>query len=316
MQNNQLWDIVILGSGPAGFTAAIYTSRGAASTLLFAGEPWGGQLMLTTNVDNFPGFPQGILGPELMQAMRDQAARFGTKIIEKNVTSVDFSQTPFKLTVDKTDYLSRSVIIATGAQTRWLGVPGEKELIGRGVATCAPCDAPLFKEKKVIVIGGGDSAMEEALVLSKFAELVTIIHRRDQFRASQAMQQKVLNNPKINVLWNTQVTKFVGDSVLQKVILQNTQTNQTSELKTDGAFVAVGHLPSTELFKGQLELDEKGYLKKVPTGTFQMSTSVPGVFVAGEVHDAQYKQAITTAAFGCMAALEALKYLDKETPNW
>lgn len=310
--SGQPWDIAVIGSGPAGLTAAIYTTRGAASTLVFAGEPWGGQLMLTTTVENFPGFPQGIQGPELMTAMRTQAERFGAKVLDQKVTAVDFSSPPFKLTAASTDYFARAVIIATGAETRWLNVPGEKELIGRGIATCAPCDAPFFKDKKVIVVGGGDSAMEEALVLAKYASSVTIIHRRDQFRASDVMQQKILSHPKIKVLFNTEILEFQGDGALKQAILKNNQTGQTNEFPVDGAFIAIGHIPSTELFVNQLEFDDTNFIKRFPElAGFQMITSVPGVFVAGEAHDSLYKQAVTTAGFGCMAALEALKYLDK-----
>lgn len=314
-QANQPWDVAIIGSGPAGLTAALYTTRGAASTLVLAGEPWGGQLMLTTTVENFPGFPLGVQGPELMTAMRSQAERFGAKILDQKVTAVDFASSPFKLSTSSADYLARSVIIATGAETRWLNVPGEKQLIGRGVATCAPCDAPFFKDKRVIVVGGGDSAMEEALVLAKYASSVTVIHRRDQFRASEAMQKRVLSHLKIKVLYNTEVLEFKGDGALKQVVLKNNQTNQTTEFSADGAFIAVGHTPSTELFKDQLEFDQANFIKRFPNSAgFQMTTSVPGVFVAGEAHDSLYKQAVTTAGFGCMAALEALKYLDKVTP--
>jgi thioredoxin reductase (NADPH) len=310
-QGSEAWDVAIIGSGPAGLTAAIYTTRGAASTLLFAGASWGGQLMLTTTVDNFPGFSQGIEGPELMQAMRSQAERFGTKIIEKNVTSVDFHQTPFHLTTDENTFIAKSVIIATGSITRWLGIPGEDSLRGRGVSSCAPCDAPFFKDKKVVVIGGGDSAMEEALVLTKYATSVTIIHRRDEFRASAAMQKRVSQNPKIKTLINTEALEFQGQNKLEAVLLKNNQTGQTTTFPTDGAFIAIGHTPSTDIFQDQLELDEKGYVKRQETDHYQMATSVPGIFVAGDVHDIRYKQAITAAAFGCMAALDALKYLDK-----
>jgi len=302
---NEAWDVAIIGSGPASLTAAIYTTRGAASTIILGGEEWGGQLMLTTDVDNYPGFPEGIQGPELMEKMRKQAERFGAEFVQKNVTAVDFSKRPFELMTGETKYLAKSVIIATGAETRWLGVPGEDKLRGRGVSSCAPCDAPFFKGKNVIVIGGGDSAMEEALVLTKYAESVTIIHRREEFRASAAMQKRVSENKKIKVLWNTEVTGFTGEQKLEKVLLKNSKTGETSEMAVDGAFVAIGHTPSTEIFKGKIELDEKGYVA-VRDHT---QTSVEGVFVAGDVHDYRYKQAITAAGFGCMASLEALKFL-------
>lgn len=309
------WDVVVIGSGPSSFAATIYTTRGAASTLILAGEKWGGQLMLTTEVDNYPALPN-IQGPDLMTKMREHALSFGGELIEKFVTGVDFSKRPFELFTGEEKHLAKSTIIATGADTRWLGVPGEKELIGRGVSSCAPCDAPFFKEKKVVVIGGGDSAMEEALVLVKYASEVTLIHRRDKFRASQAMQQKVLDNKRIKVIWNTEVVEFKGEQKLEKIILKDNKSNETQEFIADGAFVAIGHIPATKIFQGQVDLDEKGYIKKVPKNGFQMSTSVDGVFVAGDVHDYHYRQAITAAGFGCMAAIEVLKSLDKQGPNW
>jgi thioredoxin reductase (NADPH) len=301
------WDVAIIGSGPASLTAAVYTTRGAASTLILGGEKWGGQLMLTTEVDNYPGFPQGIQGPELMQNMRKQAERFGAEFIEKNVEAVDFSKSPFKLTAGGQKYLAKTVIIATGAETKWLGVPGEDKFRGRGISSCASCDAPFFKNKKVVVIGGGDSAMEESLVLTKYATSITIVHRRNEFRASKAMQEKVLSNPKIKVLWDTEVVEFKGNQQLGKVVLKNNKTNKTSELVINGAFVAIGHSPSTQIFKGSIELDEKGYIAVRD----HIKTSIPGVFVAGDVHDYHYRQAVTAAGFGCMAGMDTLKYLDK-----
>jgi len=301
------WDVAIIGSGPASLTAAIYTTRGAASTLVLGGEEWGGQLMLTTEVDNYPGFPQGIQGPELMQNMRKQAERFGAEFIEKNVEIVDFSKSPFKLTAGGQKYLAKTVIIATGAETNWLGVPGEDKFLGRGISSCAPCDAPFFKKKKVVVIGGGDSAMEESLVLTKYATPITIVHRRNEFRASKAMQEKVLSNPKIKVLWDTEVIEFKGNQQLEKVVLKNNKTKKTSELVIDGAFVAIGHSPSTQTFKGSIELDEKGYV----VVRDHIKTNIPGVFVAGDVHDYHYRQAVTAAGFGCMAGMDTLKYLEK-----
>jgi thioredoxin reductase (NADPH) len=311
----QPWDIAIIGSGPSAFTASIYTTRGAASTLLLGGANWGGQLMLTTEVDNFPGFPEGIQGPELMAKMRKQSERFMTEIKDEDVIEVDLSGKPFKLKTDSGEYIANSVIVATGSATRWLGVPGEEKLRGRGVSSCAPCDAPFFKEKKVVVIGGGDSAMEEALVLTKYASSVTMIHRRDSFKASQAMQQKVLNNEKINVVWNSEVTEFIGEEKLERVRLKKTDGAE-EEIETDGAFVAIGHVPETDIFKGKLELDEKGYMKKIEKDGFKTATSVEGVFVAGDVHDYHYRQAITAAGFGCMAAMDALKSLDKAPPSY
>jgi len=300
------WDVAVIGSGPAGLTASIYTTRGAASTVIFGGEVWGGQLMLTTNVDNFPAIP-GILGPDLMAKMREHAQIFGAEFLQKNVESVDTSKTPFEITAGGQVYSARSVIIATGAETKWLDAPGIKNLIGRGISSCAPCDAPFFKDKKVAVVGGGDSAMEEALVLTKYAVEVTIIHRREEFKASQAMQQKVLGNPKIKVLWNTEVSEVVGSQKLEKIILKNSKTNGTSDLTVDGLFIAIGHVPSTMVFQGKIELDTKGYV----VAHDRTKTSAPGIFVAGDVEDYHYKQAITAAGFGCMAAMDVLSYLQE-----
>lgn len=306
----KIWDVAIIGSGPSGLTAAIYTTRGAVSTLVLGGEKWGGQLMLTTEVDNFPGFPEGIQGPDLMLNMRRQAERFGANFVEKNVESVDLTSSPKKIVADGQTYQAKAVIVATGADTLWLNVPGEKELIGRGVSSCAPCDAPFFKEKIVAVVGGGDSAMEEALVLTKYAKEVHVIHRRDQFRASKAMQEKVFANSKIKVIWNTVVTEIVGTQKVEKIKLKDTGGKE-SEMVVDGIFVAIGHTPATGIFAGKIELDEKGYVKKGDN----MTTSVAGVFVAGDVHDHHYKQAVTAAGLGCMAGMEALKFLDESENN-
>jgi thioredoxin reductase (NADPH) len=304
------WEVVIIGSGPAALTAAIYTTRGATSTLVLAGEKWGGQLMNTSVVDNFPGFPEGIQGPDLMANMRKQAERFGAEILEKKVEKVDFTKKPLEVFAGGEKYSGKTVIIATGAETLWLGVPGEKELIGRGVSTCAPCDAPFFKDKKVAVVGGGDSAMEEASVLTKYANEVTMIHRRDSFKASEAMQKKVLNNPKIKILWNTEVVEVKGKNVIESLILKDNKKGKTSEVKFEGVFVAIGHRPDSEVFTNQIEKDEKGFIK-VSGG--HSHTSVKGVFVAGDVMDPIYKQAITAAGSGCAASLEVLKYLDEIT---
>jgi thioredoxin reductase (NADPH) len=302
------WDVAIIGSGPSGLTAAIYTTRGAASTIIFGGESWGGQLMLTTQIDNFPS-QKGLLGPELMQKMKDHATSFGAEFVQKNVESVDTTTSPFKITVGGVEYLAKSIIIATGAETKWLDVPGLSKLIGRGISSCAPCDAPFFKGKKVAVVGGGDSAMEEAMVLTKYASEVTIIHRREEFRASKAMQAKVLGSPNIKVLWNSEVQEVVGNEKVEKVIVKDNKTTQTSELVVDGLFVAIGHTPMSMIFQGKINIDDKGYI--IPRdGT---KTSVPGIFVGGDVSDFHYKQAITAAAFGCMAAMDTLNYLqDKD----
>jgi len=302
----KVWDVLIIGSGPASLTCAIYTIRGAVSTLVLAGEAWGGQLMLTTKVDNFPGFPDGIEGPDLITNMRKQAERFGSTILNKTVTNVDFIKTPFEIFVGEEKYLSKTAVVATGAQTVWLNVPGEKELIGRGVSTCAPCDAPFFKGKIVAVVGGGDTAMEEASVLTKYASKVYLIHRKDTFRASPVMQKKVNNNQKIEIIWNTDVTKVNGELGIENLEIKNNKTNEVKKLKVDGLFVAIGHKPESDLFAGVLERDEKGFIK-VHEGS---KTSVPGVFVAGDVADPKYKQAITSAGMGCMAGMDVLRYLD------
>lgn len=307
----KIYDVAIIGSGPAGLTAAIYTSRGAASTVIFGGESWGGQLMLTTQVDNYPGLP-GILGPDLMAKMKDHATMFGAEFIPQSVSEIDVEKTPFLLTANGLQTTAGSIIIATGAETKWLDAPGIQKLIGRGISSCAPCDAPFFKGKRVVVVGGGDSAMEEALVLTKYAEEITIIHRKEEFRASAIMQEKVKSNPKIKILWNTEVAEVVGENKLESVKLINKSTNQTSQLNVDGLFIAIGHTPSTDIFKGKIELDEKGYIKRTSdtqNSRYQTATSVAGIFVAGDVHDYHYKQAVTAAGMGCMAAMDALDFL-------
>ena len=312
------WDVAIVGSGPAALTAAIYTTRGAASTLILGGDIWGGQLMLTTEVDNFPGFPEGIQGPDLMEKMKKQAERFGSLFVMANVAKVDFENKPFILNAGGKDYLAKSVIIATGAETKWLGVPGEEKFRGRGVSSCAPCDAPFFKNKEVMVVGGGDSAMEEALVLTKYATTVTIVHRRDSFKASAAMQAKVFEmekSGKIKIMWNSEIMEFLGNNLLEKVKIKDTKSGEEKEVAINGVFVAIGHIPSTDVFKGIINLDAKGYIERQENNV-KTATNVEGVFVAGDVHDTHYKQAITAAGFGCMAGMDVLKYLDKDTPKW
>jgi thioredoxin reductase (NADPH) len=300
------WDIVIIGSGPAGLTAAIYATRGAASTLILGGETWGGQLMLTTNVDNFPGFPEGILGPKLMEEIRSQAERFGAEFVGKNVVSIDVEKRPFEIKTDTDTYLANSLIIATGAETKWLEAPGISKLIGRGISSCAPCDAPFFKEKKVAVVGGGDSAMEEALTLTKYASEITIIHRHDSFNASAAMQERVKKEPKIKIMWDSEVIEAKGDQKLESLRIKNNKTGEESDFPVDGLFIAIGHKPSSLPFQGKIQLDDRGYVVATEGHT---KTSVPGVFVSGDVQDTVYKQAVTASGFGCMAGMDALKYL-------
>ncbi len=309
-------NVVIIGSGPAGLTAAIYLSRADLKPLVFAGVSWGGQLMLTTDVENYPGFVEGIQGPELMDKFRKQAERFGAEILNENVTAVDFSKKPFKVTAGGKDYFAKSVLVATGAETKWLGLPNEQRLIGHGVSSCAPCDAFFFRDKKVVVVGGGDSAMEEALVLTKFATEVTIIHRREEFRASKIMQDKAKANEKIKFLLNSEVVDVLGKDNVEGVKVKN-KDGSTTDIAVDGVFLAIGHLPVTGIFKDQLELDEKDYIVRKTVGegsqAFKMMTSKEGVFVAGDVHDVSYKQAVTAAGYGCRAALEVERWLEMES---
>lgn len=312
-------NVIIIGSGPAALTAALYTARANLSPLVLSGVRWGGQLMLTTDVENYPGFPEGILGPALMEKFREQATRFGAEVLAQDVTAVDFAVRPFKVSVGNKTYFAKSVIIATGAETKWLGLESEQRLIGRGVSSCAPCDAFFFKDKKVIVVGGGDSAMEEALTLTKFATEVTIVHRRNEFRASKIMIDRARANKKISFILNSEVAEVLGKDKVEGVKIKS-KADGVKEMAIDGMFVAIGHLPNTAIFKGQVELDEKGYvLRKAkgnpsassgPTGAYGMMTSVEGVFVAGDVHDYHYRQAVTAAGYGCAAALEAERWLE------
>ena len=304
-------NVVILGGGPAGLTAALYTARASLRPLVIEGKSMeaGGQLMLTSSVENFPGF-ESILGPDLIKKMREHSEKFGTRFVTENVTSVDFKKKPFTLETESGEvYKTKSLVIATGASAIFLGLESEKKLVGRGVSTCASCDAAFFKGKNVIVVGGGDTALEEALTLTKFATKVAIVHRRDSLRASKIMQDRALKNKKIEFIWNT-VIEDILDPAKGKVVgvsLKDLATGKTSEKKTDGVFVAIGHKPNTGIFKGHLELDEKGYIK-----VDGVKTSVPGVFAAGDVADPYYKQAITSAGTGCMAALEAEKFVESE----
>jgi thioredoxin reductase (NADPH) len=298
--------VIIIGSGPAGLTAAIYAARGSLAPIIFAGHMYGGQLMYTTEVENYPGFPAGIMGPELMENFRAQAERFGAVVHNVDVTSVDFSQRPFRVVSSEHEYTADTVILATGASARWLNIPGEARLRGRGVSTCATCDGAFFREKHIVVVGGGDSAMEEAMFLTRFARRVTLVHRKSSFRASKIMAQRALGHPKIDVVWNTVVKDVVGDEVVTHLTLHNVATDETSIFPADALFIAIGHDPNTAIFSGQIELDEQGYIRS-PDG---VSTNIAGVFVAGDVFDIRYKQAITAAGSGCRAALEAEKYLE------
>lgn len=298
--------VIIIGSGPAGLTAAIYAARAQLQPTLVAGLKPGGQLMLTTEIENFPGFPQGIMGPELMLKMREQAVRFGTKIIDNEAVSVDLKKMPYQVKVGDNLLETRSVVIATGASSNWLGLPSEQRLIGHGVSSCATCDGFFFRNKKVGVIGGGDSAMEEALFLTRFASEVTVIHRRDTLRASKIMQERALKNPKIKFIWNSGVEEVLGDKNVTGLRLKNLVDGKISDVALAGVFLAIGHSPNTKIFEGQLELDKNKYIVVKD----QVLTSLPGVFVAGDVQDHRYRQAITAAGWGCMAAIEAEKYLE------
>jgi thioredoxin reductase (NADPH) len=299
--------LIIIGSGPAGLTAALYSARADLEPMVFEGITAGGQLMITTDVENYPGFPDGIMGPELMDQFRKQAERFGARMRQVDVTEVDFSQRPFKVSVGADQYTADSVIVATGAEAKWLGVPGEQKLTGKGVSACATCDGFFFRDQELVVVGGGDTAMEESLFLTKFASKVTIVHRRDEFRASKIMAARALEHEKIEVLWNTIVTEVHGENGVESVTLEDTVTGETRELKTDGVFVAIGHKPTTDLFKGQLDLDENGYLIAGLDGGTR--TSLEGVFAAGDVADHTYRQAVTAAGTGCMAAIDAERWL-------
>ena len=336
--------VIVIGGASAGYTAAIYLARATLSPLVLAGENAGGQLMFTTEVENFPGFSRGIKGPDLMMEMRAQAERFGAEIKNKNVTKIDFSGEIKKVWVGETEYSARAVILALGAMSRMLKV-GEESFLGRGVSTCAVCDAAFFKDKTVFVVGGGDAAMEDALALSRFTDKVTIIHRKAEFRASKIMQQRVLNEKKVPVFWNSEVVKVVGENKLEKIVVKNNQTSEESELAADGLFLAIGHTPATDILNGQVEIDNHGYLitnmtaptvpqsggqaspqaaqaggqasnQEVWLNSYPTQTSVAGVFGAGDMVDIRYRQAITAAGMGCMAALDVEKFLTGSISGW
>ncbi len=314
--------VIIIGAGPAGFTAAIYAARANLSPLMFEGSGGGqgtgqinlpgGQLMITTEVDNYPGFEHGILGPELMMNMRAQALRFETEILTRDVTKVDFSGKPLRLWSENDEYTADAVIITTGASAKLLGLPSEATLMGYGVSACATCDGFFFKDREVVVVGGGDTAVEEAAFLTKYCSKVTLIHRRKELRASKIMQSRAFANPKIEFLWDTAVTEVIGDrdSGVTGLKLRNVRTDEVAEFKCDGLFVAIGHNPNTSLFTGQLEMNEAGYLVTRPGTTY---TSIPGVFAAGDVQDFTYRQAVTAAGSGCMAAIDAERWLEEQT---
>ena len=307
--NDVVRNVIIIGSGPAGYTAGLYTARALLEPLMFAGYMSGGQLMLTSDIENFPGYPEGIGGPEMMLQLREQSERFGLEVHDKNVERVDFSEQPFKVWVEGQLFLSKSVIICTGAESIWLGAEGEEEQKGRGISTCATCDGAFFRDEEVLVIGGGDSAMEEATFLTRFASKVTIIHRRDVFKASKVMYERALNNPKIEIKTFKNIKKWLSDeNGIVGAILQDPRDNSEEEISCTGAFIAIGHKPITQFLENQVQTDESGYI--VPS--IHTMTNIPGVFAAGDVVDTRYRQAITAAGMGCQAAIDAEKWIEDQ----
>lgn len=302
------YDVIIIGSGPAGYTAAIYAARADLTVMMLQGYQTGGQLMLTSEVENYPGFETGVLGPEMMEKFEAQARRFGTAMVPEDVTAVDFSERPFRITTDSEDYTARAVIIATGASAKWLGLPSEQRLQGRGVTACATCDGFFFKNKDVVVIGGGDTAMEEALFLTRYVNSVTVIHRRDSLRASKIMQDRAFKHPKISFIWDTEVTEVLGEDAVTGLRLRNVKTGEERTFPTQGLFLAIGHQPNTSLFKGLIDMDKAGYI--VPT-EYTM-TNIPGVFAAGDVTDHRYRQAVTAAGDGCRAAIDVERWFESQ----
>lgn len=312
-KNTELKDrykVVIMGSGPAGLTAALYSARADLGPVVFEGLEAGGQLTLTTDVENFPGFPNGVLGPELMDSMKQQAERFGAHCLFGEITKVDFSKRPFVITSSEKEILADTFIISSGASAKMLGLDSERELLGYGVSTCATCDGFFYKDKEIVVIGGGDTAMEEVIFLTKFGSKVTLVHRRDELRASKIMQDRAFANEKIDFVWDTEVEEVLGskETGVNAVKVKNVKTGEISEISCEGFFVAIGHTPNTSLFKGQLDMDENGYLVTINGST---QTNIPGVFAAGDVQDHQYRQAITAAGTGCMAAIDAERFLNE-----
>lgn len=314
MTDEKVHDVIIIGSGPAGLTAALYTARASLHPLMIEGRAAGGQLMLTTDVENYPGFPDGIMGPALMADMRKQAERFGTSFLSQDVDTIDLAGgSPFAVHIGGDTYRARALILSTGAKARWLDLPNEQRLIGKGVSSCATCDGFFFRDLKLVVVGGGDSAMEEAIFLTKFASSVTVVHRRDELRASQVMQDRAFANDKIDFVWNARVTDVHGTEKVTAVELTDTVTGERRDMAADGLFVAIGHDPETRLFAGQLALDDGGYILVDEPST---RTSVPGVFAAGDVVDRTYRQAVTAAGMGCKAAIDAEHYLGIDAHNW
>jgi len=310
--NEQLYDVIVIGSGPAGYTASIYTARANLRTLIVTGLEVGGQLMLTRDVENYPGFPEAVLGPDLMEKMRVQAEKMGVEMIYESATAVDFKSYPFKVYTDQEEYAALTVIVSTGASPKWLGLESEKRLVGRGVSSCATCDGPLFKgARNVVVVGGGDTAMEYTLFLSNLASRVTVVHRRDRLRASKVLQERAFAKPNVQFIWNSVVEEILGSERVKGVRVRNVQTGVEENVDCEAVFVSIGHKPNTDIFIGQLELDEAGYIKLYDG----MQTSVKGVFAAGDVHDHRYRQAVTAAGFGCMAGMEAISFIQEGGPE-
>ncbi len=313
----KIYDVIIIGSGPSGYTAAIYAARANLSVLMFQGYQVGGQLMLTSEVENYPGFEEGILGPPMMEKFEMQARRFGTEMIPEDVSAIDFSKRPFKVTADSGEYDARTIIISTGASAKWLGLPSEARLQGRGVSACATCDGFFFRNKDVVVVGGGDTALEEATFLTRYASHVTVVHRRDSLRASKIMQDRAFKNPKISFIWDTEVIEVVGDDAVTGLRLRNVKNGEENTLPTQGLFLAIGHEPNTGLFKDVIDMDEKGYITPVE----YTMTNIPGVFAAGDVTDHRYRQAVTAAGDGCRAAIDLERWLESQgedvgVENW